>query len=720
MNESNQHFRPEADVFNDLAELAISPGYAHVIAALCLRSNIVFFNEELNAEDLIHRYSEEHLVHTEISTLIGLMIKGDINIEAPKKDSLIEMIERTDKLLRELHHSICSSTVSQAEENMLELSFTERDILREVIFYSAESAYPFQYRDLARKRYSRDCDWLLSKNGFTIDDACAVIDSITKIQNNNLEKYAGNLQGISTIIFEPLHVFIFSLQEIEDITKLSMEKIRNVINAFSIKETDSNSDFQSISDFNIANSNPIIPTSDKDKYIAFQIYSTTESLYDSPFYWMIKDRNYSSIASSHRGEFLEGFCFECMVRIFTPKRVFKNVIIKDGKETIGEIDVLAVWGDRVVIIQAKSKKLTIEARKGNDNKLKEDFSKSIGDTYDQGFSCAEALLNPNEFSLTSQGVSISLDHAPKEIFIVCVISEHYPALALQTMHLLDINPHKIISPPFVIDVFTLDVLVEMLDNPLYFLSYVNRRVNYTNQILYSHELTVLSYHLKMNLWIDSDSTLLQLHDSVASDLDAAMAVRRDGLPGERTPDGILTKFLNTWVGNIIRSISSVSNSEIINLGFLLLELNEETISKLNEGINGILNQTNSDEQSHNLSMLFGRNGSGITIHTNFLPDDEAIDSLGDHSTLRKYSFRASTWYGLCLSPTDGSIRFVVKLDYPWEQSDEMDERMKDLPKGSKKLNLKTRHRKSRKIGRNDPCPCGSGIKYKKCCLNREV
>jgi preprotein translocase subunit SecA len=23
-----------------------------------------------------------------------------------------------------------------------------------------------------------------------------------------------------------------------------------------------------------------------------------------------------------------------------------------------------------------------------------------------------------------------------------------------------------------------------------------------------------------------------------------------------------------------------------------------------------------------------------------------------------------------------------------------------------------------KIGRNDPCPCGSGKKYKKCCLNR--
>jgi hypothetical protein len=28
-------------------------------------------------------------------------------------------------------------------------------------------------------------------------------------------------------------------------------------------------------------------------------------------------------------------------------------------------------------------------------------------------------------------------------------------------------------------------------------------------------------------------------------------------------------------------------------------------------------------------------------------------------------------------------------------------------------------RKSEKIGRNEPCPCGSGKKYKKCCLNKK-
>ena len=28
-------------------------------------------------------------------------------------------------------------------------------------------------------------------------------------------------------------------------------------------------------------------------------------------------------------------------------------------------------------------------------------------------------------------------------------------------------------------------------------------------------------------------------------------------------------------------------------------------------------------------------------------------------------------------------------------------------------------REGLRIGRNDPCPCGSGLKYKNCCMNKE-
>jgi len=40
---------------------------------------------------------------------------------------------------------------------------------------------------------------------------------------------------------------------------------------------------------------------------------------------------------------------------------------------------------------------------------------------------------------------------------------------------------------------------------------------------------------------------------------------------------------------------------------------------------------------------------------------------------------------------------------------------RELENGAKVVPFK---RTSSKIGRNEPCPCGSGKKYKKCCLNK--
>ena len=42
-----------------------------------------------------------------------------------------------------------------------------------------------------------------------------------------------------------------------------------------------------------------------------------------------------------------------------------------------------------------------------------------------------------------------------------------------------------------------------------------------------------------------------------------------------------------------------------------------------------------------------------------------------------------------------------------------EEQQKELYKEAKKMH--TFVREGKKIGRNDPCPCGSGKKYKHCC-----
>jgi hypothetical protein len=48
----------------------------------------------------------------------------------------------------------------------------------------------------------------------------------------------------------------------------------------------------------------------------------------------------------------------------------------------------------------------------------------------------------------------------------------------------------------------------------------------------------------------------------------------------------------------------------------------------------------------------------------------------------------------------------------------LEERKRELPFGMAEAH--TAKRQNKKIGRNDPCPCGSGKKYKKCCLDSRV
>jgi hypothetical protein len=265
------------------------------------------------------------------------------------------------------------------------------------------------------------------------------------------------------------------------------------------------------------------------------------------------------------------------------------------------------------------------------------------------------------------------------------------------------------------DVFLLDVMTEFLDSPLRLLSYINRRVLYLEKVFAVHEITVLGYHLKNNLWLEDNLDGLFLSEDIAADIDTAMLVRRDGLPGDHTPDGILTRFEGTTFNKIINQIEKLEDPATIDLGFMILMLGEDTVIELNNGINHLAHLARKDNKHHDLTIGIGVGNTGLTIHCNNDPTAIAIERLKDHCERRKYTQKAESWFGICLRPNDISIRFGVELEYQWIKSEIMEDIVKDMPKGQKNINLKTVI-KPRKIGRNNPCPCGSGKKYKRCCL----
>jgi len=164
------------------------------------------------------------------------------------------------------------------------------------------------------------------------------------------------------------------------------------------------------------------------------------------------------------------------------------------------------------------------------------------------------------------------------------------------------------------DVFTIDAMTEMLQSPLHFFSYVNRRANYADRLLASQELTILAYHLKQNLWINPEVDLMHLGDDFSAGLDIAMAVRRTGIPGTVTPDGILTRFDAITLGRIVKEIEARPEPVAIDLGFLLLSLSEDTVKDTSRVIDRLAARTRTDGKHHDLTLGFGASGTGLTVH----------------------------------------------------------------------------------------------------------
>ncbi len=537
---------------------------------MSLRDNYVTYNGTMDSDALAASYAPGRTVRTEFSTLLGLMIRQPIDVSEPTPAEIQALFDRTDVLLKELHARLgrpmwdsiieTAEAAREAGSGRPPSPFMRAEVLREPIFYCGESAYIFQYRDMALERYAADEAWLLANKGFSIADAQAAACAVSEIQNTKIMDVLLQLKARASSSSSLLSAFTITAEEIAEHCGRLVETVRAVLAAISVAAP-SNQDFTSLGAFNLANACPIIALPD-GRYIALQTYGVVESLYDSPFYWMIGDKSYRAKASAHRGAFTEQFVAKRLRSVFSEQNVHCNVNIEGASDRVSEMDVLVLFGDRAVIVQCKSKKMTLESRKGNDQTLRDDFQKAVQEAYDQGLLCARALRRPELDFVREDGSKLKIPEL-RNIYIVCAVSDHYPALTVQARHFLNHEEDAVIHAPLVADVFLIDVLVEMLASPLRLLSYIDRRVGYAERVHGTNELAILGYHLSQNLWFDDKTSIAMVADDFSLDLDTAMTVRREGIPGTATPKGILTKFTGTRTARLIEKIEHEAHPDLI-------------------------------------------------------------------------------------------------------------------------------------------------------------
>ena len=377
-------------------------------------------------------------------------------------------------------------------------------------------------------------------------------------------------------------------------------------------------------------------------------------------------------------------------------------------KTLTDVDVLVAHRNKVLVIQAKSKRLTMLSRIGNEDHLARDFKLAVQDAYEQGITSRNAILH-QEISLEgSDKKEIQLDESVDEVYLICLTSDPYPAVALQTRIFLS----KSTADPFpvTISLFDLDTLSFYLKDPFEFMYYIRQRSLYGSKILVDNEMGILAFHLTKRLQIPADFDIVHIENDYAQLIDAYFPYES----GNRIHDGSRViprfKWKSLEFDRLIKQIKGKSDPKIADIVFFLFDLPDEFSTHLMAKISDTISRVKNDKQTHAFSIRCPDGNSGISFVCGNSNSSVLKKRALMFSRSEKYSHQCTSWLGLgklCSSRNETDI--VIFDSRPWVADDELERLTEVVSRSTRRLD------RNMKIGRNDPCHCGSGAKYKKCC-----
>lgn len=598
------------------------------------------------------------MTYTELMTLVGLLVKAPISYELPSTEDLTSYVGQSYQLLDELHVAMVNSNPQSTPGEMKPGS----KMFREPIFYAGDSAYYFQYLDFAVSKYEADAAWLSSNKNVDLNAGRSVCTKLFELHRHRMSKLLTNQYG--DVIQQGLILGAFQYSH-EDL-RLSRVEL-DFLEAFTLPDNQSNAEFTSITDFNTALACPVIRKND-DEIIVLSHYCLTQSFYESPHYWLLEDEEYyRKTGASNRGRATESITADLLERVFSKDNVFKNVEIHGGKGNIlGEIDVLVVYAHHVLILQAKSKRLTLQARKGHVRALEEDFKNAVREAADQAFLCAEHVNGPRAKLNSSDGRPIPEIGPNSRVFTLTVLLDHYPALLHQTFFLLEQRPTSRIASPFVTDIFALDTMTEMLESPLKFLHYLSQRTRKPKLLIASNEHELIGMYLKYGLAFKEDVDIAWVDENISDDIDIAMEVKRNNAEGFNLPENLFDKLSGTHFGNMINVLENSPSPTATNLGLALLDAIQSSIpiEDMNRKIDKILGMVTRGDDNGIFSFGLPHLSIGVTIMCVPEASESYADKLRSICNVRKYEHKLPNWFGIMLIPS-GEFAFACELNEPW-------------------------------------------------------
>lgn len=386
-----------------------------------------------------------------------------------------------------------------------------------------------------------------------------------------------------------------------------------------------------------------------------------------------------------------------------------------------EVDGIVTYDDHLFILEVKAGAFTYTSPANDFPAYIDSLGNLVLKPAEQGNRFLEYLDSEETVSIYDSNHEIigELSKNDYRHISICAVSlDPFTELAAQVQHLKKIGIDVGEFPIWSLSIDDLRVYADIFTNPLIFLHFVEKRTKaFTSELIQTEdELDHLGLYIKHN---DYKQYAEELAPDRNSKLDFhGYHVNVDKYFNEKLFDTKYPSPLNQDIPTRIEEIISfLSSKEITGRSFIvsfLLNCNFKWRNKISSGIDSTL-----EKQKELLRPLpFSVYGDiKLTVFCWHLPNlprnkDLAIDHGASAMVIAGQSERLLIEL---LYDNSGNIKDIFWI------SIKLSELSNNQLKRANALAVKLRNKRKKnmgKIGRNDPCPCGSGKKFKKCCIDK--
>lgn len=448
-----------------------------------------------------------------------------------------------------------------------------------------------------------------------------------------------------------------------------------------------------------------------DKYYCFNlasIYNCLHKLIENILLTIIPPQKHQKSYYKLKGEYLESKSLILFEEIMPGCQVYEN--LKYGIDD--EVDGLIIYDNNLFIIESKSNKFTLEAQQGNVDRIKRNTKDIVEKAYQQAIRAKQYTLSNKlaYFRDKNKRIVLTIDNTNiNNIYLINTTLEPLNHLSSDLSSLQEFG--FIQNDEWIWSIYLNDlrIISEIIDSPSEFLLYLDRRIKYNDfpQIKMAEELDIFGYFLKEGLYFEdinfpSENIMLSIDSSYSKNIDLYYYWKEGTLKEKQDKPAFYDECKDN-IKFLVKEIESINKSGFTELTKFLLGLNCDTQSIIKKQISLIRKAQRTDFHTY-----IEEENIGVMFIAKRLYD---YDKLKKKCQLYAYERNINNWFLVIIDDNNAGFE---SFTYSNAHSEYLAAEVKHL----QQLRLEQHSQINEKIGRNETCPCGTGKKYKKCCLNK--